>query len=444
MIPTISPLASHQQGTCLPPASPPPRPGTFTAQASESTCPQCPPGELGWGFPSAAEGGPVPQRSSKKLLQRYRSSCTAPVPSIYVRATLYLSASPRIQCRATRAPCKGGDQALAPSRGRNKAPGSPQGTSLRGADVQRRCGDEASGREGKGQRGPGSPKPTELRLEAAVTLGPSRVRTSRVLTRGHSCPAVPRGLIQSPSRPRAAPPPLRGDRRDQDTVPLPATARPAQRCFSLLFFALPCLAMPCPALLFPGSPVPAAPAGLPRPLHPAPHPPWTPAAARDVTAAGGSARAPPPRLRPRPLAAPRRRSALPGAAQRHRTAVGSAGRHSGPRWSQVPLVSQRLPQVAPSGAARTPAVVPQLTGRSRSPAHSACPSSSVIPDRHCTPGPHGPSSPVAAAPQTPRLPRAHRLSQFLGYPVSPAHTSRFSSPRPQFPEAHRLLSPAAT
>lgn len=135
-----SPLASHQQGTCLPPASPPAQPGTFTAQASESTCPQCPPGELGWDSPSAADGGPVPQRSSTKMLQRYRASRTAAVPSIHARASLYLSACPCIQCRATRA--------LAPSRGRDQAPapslGEKQGSGLSPGSLPPRSGRSAS------------------------------------------------------------------------------------------------------------------------------------------------------------------------------------------------------------------------------------------------------------------------------------------------------------
>lgn len=174
----------------------------FTAQASESTCPQCPPGELGWGFPSAAEGGPVPQRSSKKLLQRYRTSRTVAVPSIHVRASLYLSASPRIQYRATRAPCKeetpgtcsfpwGETRLRVPPR---ESPSEEQTLSISAKD-------EASGREGKGQRDPGSPEPSELRLEATAEPTPGRV-----LTRGHSRPTAPRGLARSQSHSRAAPP----------------------------------------------------------------------------------------------------------------------------------------------------------------------------------------------------------------------------------------------
>lgn len=187
----------------------------------------------------------VTQKLCPAFVSEHRSTCQ-PVPAS--------SAGPLGH------PARGRDQALAPSRGRNKAPGSPQGASLRGADVQRRCEDEASGREGKEQRGPGSPKPTELRLEAAVTLGPSTVRTW-----GESSPeAIPVLPSQGASLgPRAAPgqPRRRSGAAAGTRTPSRCPPQRAQPSPALLCFVLPCLVTHCPA--FPRLPGTCGPGGAP-------------------------------------------------------------------------------------------------------------------------------------------------------------------------------------
>lgn len=125
--------------------------GTFTAQASKSTCLHLPPGELGGAFHQLLE-----ESLSFSEAARHCCSVTAPpaaaVPHCHIQAPPCLELTPR----TTRAPCGGRGRAPAPSHGEQQGRGLPPSAlppssgdtaSLRGGDRSLGQGERQERRE---------------------------------------------------------------------------------------------------------------------------------------------------------------------------------------------------------------------------------------------------------------------------------------------------------